>query len=193
HKCTGVDISSEMLEIAKEKAQKLKKSTGKVSFVYGDAEKLPFPDNSFDMVVNRHLFWTLPDPERALKEWQRVLKPGGKILIINPVWATPGWPNKALSLLGYLFIAAKERRNPWADNYPKEIRRKIPLSSNVKPEKITALMAKCGIQDIKLINLKAIKNAEMAVMPLCYRMAYNHSRYALKGWFRPEAHRSFNQ
>lgn len=178
HQCTGIDISKEMLEIAQKKARKLKNPSG-VSFKYGDAEKLPFPDSSFDIVVNRHLLWTLPDPEQALKEWHRVLIPGGKILIVNAVWATFGWHNKALSLLGHLLIAARERKNPWAGNYPKEIIKKIPLLSKVKPESILTLLAKCGFQNAKPVNMAAVYKAETAAMPLRYRLAYRHMRYAI--------------
>ncbi|WP_186578214.1 class I SAM-dependent methyltransferase [Aquibacillus kalidii] len=49
------------------------------------AEKLPFPDNTFDSVVATLVFCTIPDPEQALREIQRVSKPGSSILLFEHV------------------------------------------------------------------------------------------------------------
>ena len=57
-----------------------------VKFQYGDADELPFENNVFDAVINRHVFWTMSDPEKAAAEWARVLKPGGKLVIIDGDW-----------------------------------------------------------------------------------------------------------
>ena len=74
HDVTGVDFSDEMLGAARRNA----KTYGlDVDFKKGDAESLPFENSTFDAVVNRYVLWTVPGPERALKEWTRVLKPGG--------------------------------------------------------------------------------------------------------------------
>ena len=45
-----------------------------------DAECPAFPDETFDVVVSRNLTWTLPHPERAYRQWLRILKPGGILL-----------------------------------------------------------------------------------------------------------------
>ena len=83
HKVTAVDFSAEMLKIAKEKAAKRHLS---INFLEGDAELLPFGDKTFDAVVNRHLLWTLPHPQKALSEWMRVLMPHGVLIIIDGNW-----------------------------------------------------------------------------------------------------------
>src|SRR5206468_6300757 len=54
-----------------------------VRFEPADAEHLPYPDGSFDLVISRHVLWTLPHPEEALDEWLRVLRPGGRLAIID--------------------------------------------------------------------------------------------------------------
>lgn len=83
HRTTGVDISTEMLRIATEKARTMKLDC---SFVQGDAELLPFSFSSFDAVISRHLLGALSRPMHAYREWLRVLKPGGKVIVMDGDW-----------------------------------------------------------------------------------------------------------
>ncbi|RZN34687.1 MAG: class I SAM-dependent methyltransferase [Methanosarcinales archaeon] len=69
-----------MLGMAKEKAANRNLHAG---FRIGDAENI-----LFDAVINRHLLRTLPNPKRAVSEWKLVLRPGGKVLIIDGIRVT---------------------------------------------------------------------------------------------------------
>jgi len=80
HSVTGVDFSSEMLANAKNNAAAFGLS---VRFEKGDAENLPFAPDSFDAVVNRYVLWTVTNPNKAISEWRRVIKPGGRVVIID--------------------------------------------------------------------------------------------------------------
>ena len=51
-----------------------------------DTHKLEFEDDSFDVIVNRNVTWTLENPRDAYKEWMRVLKPGGSLIIFDACW-----------------------------------------------------------------------------------------------------------
>ncbi len=83
HRATGVDVAEEMLSRAKEKAA----AAGlDIDFSAADAEDLPFPADSFDLVIERHVIWTLPEPARALAEWARVLRPGGHLVLVEGDW-----------------------------------------------------------------------------------------------------------
>lgn len=79
-KVTGLDWAEPMLERARRKATDRQR---KISFRIGDAENTMEPDEWYDVVVNRHLVWTLVDPAAAFAEWLRVLKPGGTALIVD--------------------------------------------------------------------------------------------------------------
>jgi len=80
HRVTGIDFAPQMLEEARKKAV----AQGiAVRFEEGDAEQLPFPAGSFDLVMTRHVLWTLPHPEAAIDEWIRVLRPGGRLAAMD--------------------------------------------------------------------------------------------------------------
>ena len=80
HRVTGVDFAPQMLAEARQKAAAQRHT---VRFEQGDAEALRFPDASFDLVMTRHVLWTLPHPEGAIDEWLRVLRPGGRLAIVD--------------------------------------------------------------------------------------------------------------
>jgi ubiquinone/menaquinone biosynthesis C-methylase UbiE len=80
HKVTGIDFAPEMLALAKDKAAK---AGATIRFEHADAENLPFASASFDLVITRHVLWTLPHPEAAISEWVRVLRPGGRLAVID--------------------------------------------------------------------------------------------------------------
>tara|TARA_B100001250_G_scaffold353359_1_gene326654 strand:+ start:777 stop:1490 length:714 start_codon:yes stop_codon:yes gene_type:complete len=77
----GLDISKKMLEIANLKLSKIKDK--KIEFIYGDAENLPMGDNSCDHICIAFGFRNFGDYDVALKEFHRVLKPGGKLSILE--------------------------------------------------------------------------------------------------------------
>jgi ubiquinone/menaquinone biosynthesis C-methylase UbiE len=57
-----------------------------VRFQQADAQKLPYPEATFDLIISRNLVWTLPDPLAAYQDWYRVLKPGGRVLVFDANW-----------------------------------------------------------------------------------------------------------
>lgn len=76
---TGVDISERMLAIAQQKLQ----AYPTVSFSLASATALPFADSSFDIIVSASSFHYFDDPGAALAEMKRVLKPDGKVIILD--------------------------------------------------------------------------------------------------------------
>jgi len=81
HRVTGIDFAPQMLAEAQRKAATQEGLA--VRFEEGDAEALRFSDASFDLVITRHVLWTLPHPEAAIDEWIRVLRPDGRLAIID--------------------------------------------------------------------------------------------------------------
>ncbi|WP_339105338.1 methyltransferase domain-containing protein [Haloterrigena salinisoli] len=123
HAVTGVDFAPAMLERAREKARETDQSIG---FHRGDAEALPVPDDTVELVTARHLVWTLPNPEAAIREWQRVVEPGGRILLIEGYW---------------------DHDEPW-DEY-EAIHDDLPLYDGRPPDELREVLAGEGLRDVE--------------------------------------------
>jgi phosphatidylethanolamine/phosphatidyl-N-methylethanolamine N-methyltransferase len=116
----GVDISEPMLLKAKERVTELGLANVEGLSVM-DAEHLHFPDASFDVVVAQYVITTVPNPEAALDEFARVLKPGGEIVLVSRVGAEMGlrrslerWFAPAARKLGWRTEFSFERYARWA-------------------------------------------------------------------------------
>ncbi|MFC4015015.1 class I SAM-dependent methyltransferase [Nonomuraea purpurea] len=93
HRPVGVDLSPLMVERAR---QKLVAAGFDAVMAVGDAsDPSPQAGTSFDVVLSRHLLWTLPDPEAALRRWIGLLRPGGRLVLVEGRWATPDEPYAA--------------------------------------------------------------------------------------------------
>ena len=84
-KLTGIDLSEEMLAVARGRTRELGRS---VQLQQGDAHALPFADNAFDTVVCTFGLCAIPDLDAALNEMARVLRPGGKLILVDHVAST---------------------------------------------------------------------------------------------------------
>jgi phosphatidylethanolamine/phosphatidyl-N-methylethanolamine N-methyltransferase len=85
----GTDISEAMLRKAKARVSELRLNNVEGLAVM-DAEKLEFSDNSFDVVMAQYVVTAVPNPEAALDEFARVLRPGGELIILTRVSADTG-------------------------------------------------------------------------------------------------------
>ena len=79
---TGIELSTEMLALARKRAAELGLTA---DLREGDAQALPFADGSFDTVLCALSLCTIPDPARAIGEMDRVLAPGGTLLLIDHI------------------------------------------------------------------------------------------------------------
>ncbi|GAA3827053.1 class I SAM-dependent methyltransferase [Streptomyces chiangmaiensis] len=89
---TGIEWSPAMLEIARRRAEQLGRTA---ELREADAQDLPFPDASFDTVVCTLSLCAIPDDRQAVAEMTRVLRPGGRLLLLDHVISS-AWPVRAL-------------------------------------------------------------------------------------------------
>ncbi|MDR1622887.1 MAG: class I SAM-dependent methyltransferase [Synergistaceae bacterium] len=80
---TGIDCTEEMIKHARKNVSAFGTDA---ELEVMDSSTLDFPDESFDMIINRNVVWTLSNPEKAYSEWARVIRQGGKVLIFDANW-----------------------------------------------------------------------------------------------------------
>lgn len=83
HRVTGVDLSPAMVDLARAKL-----AGRDAVFLCGDAAAPPVSEQLFDVVLVRHVLWTLPDPARVLRHWRGLVRPGGRLVLVEGVWGT---------------------------------------------------------------------------------------------------------
>jgi ubiquinone/menaquinone biosynthesis C-methylase UbiE len=96
---TGIDLSPEMLAIARRRASELDRD---FRLEEGDAHALAFPDSSFDTVVSTYSLCNIPDPHVAVGEMKRVLRPSGKLILVDHIrsaFKPVFWVQKLIELL----------------------------------------------------------------------------------------------
>ncbi|MFD7448008.1 class I SAM-dependent methyltransferase [Kitasatospora sp. NPDC059827] len=129
HRVTGVDLAPRMVARAR---AKLAAAGLAGRFLVGDAGVPPVREGGFDVLLSRHLIWTLPDPERALRAWVRLLRPGGRLVLVEGRWREAGEQ-------ATLYVAGAERL-PWgggvgADELAAAVR---PLVAELRVEPLGA-------------------------------------------------------
>lgn len=85
YEVTGIDFAPEMIARAQEKAQA---SGYPITFNVMDAAFPQLEPHQYDVVLSRHLLWALPQPDQVLQRWVDLLKPAGRLLLIEGYWFT---------------------------------------------------------------------------------------------------------
>jgi ubiquinone/menaquinone biosynthesis C-methylase UbiE len=147
---TGLDLAPGMVELAREKARS--RGIHNASFGEGDAENLPFPDGSFDVVLCNHGLVHTTDREKALREMHRVLKRNGRLAL--SVWSTPD----RACVIG---IVAGAIREIW----PSAVVPGAPMWFDLGPEGILEkILGETGFSDIRIerftISMEAASGTE---------------------------------
>ncbi|WP_292408457.1 MULTISPECIES: class I SAM-dependent methyltransferase [unclassified Methanoculleus] len=179
HTVTGLDLSEKMMEIAGEKA----KANGlSMTFERGDAEETPFENDAFDVVVNRHLLWTLPHPEKALSEWKRVVGPGGMVVVVDGRW-DDGRPmtkfRRALGLkLEQLFIP--QLRNAVC-GYDETVQAALPNMGGVPEDRALKYFVDAGFSNAKIHDLGAIRSNQRKQLKWYQKVSPITSYYMVTG------------
>jgi ubiquinone/menaquinone biosynthesis C-methylase UbiE len=179
---TGIDLSGEMIGQARKKAEQGGISIGLVS---GDVERLPFADGSFDVIVARHLLWTIPYPDKALREWFRVLVPGGRVLIIDGVWNDGALGTRIRLGISSQMVRIFDPTATHPASYSNEIRAGLPYSGGVPGESVLGYLGRTGFADIKERDLMYIRTLQKSQLTWYMRLARGKSYYLIRA-IKPE-------
>ena len=163
HRLTGIDFAPAMLAEARRKATARGVT---IQFEEGDAEQLRFTSASFDLVMSRHLLWTLARPEIAIDEWMRVLRPGGRLVIVDGQFDAGDVPPAGSARASGEYAAVGDR---------------LPFLCGRSREDIAALLAAHGLRRVgsdPLLDLVAAQEQRMLAEGRPHR---THRRYVVWG------------
>lgn len=178
---TGIDLSEKMLSVSESKLKLKKDLSQNINFVLGDAENPSFSEDTFDAIVTRHVLWTLPNPETALLNWKKILKPGGIIIVIDGIWDDKKVETKIRKKIGNYLIAIQEDQSIIKDFYSSELISALPNVSGVPVKQGISYMKKAGLDEIKVISLEKMVDIQRKYMPFRYKISYNYDYYAICG------------
>ncbi|MFC0681253.1 class I SAM-dependent methyltransferase [Lysobacter korlensis] len=105
HIVDGLELSEEMLSRARKKT----KGLSGVRIIKGDANEPALEPGSYDVVLSRHVLWAMRNPPEALSRWRSLLRPGGRLVLVEGRWSTgAGLPSSAtLEYLDALGMSAR--------------------------------------------------------------------------------------
>lgn len=146
----GLDFSEPMLQVARQKAQS-HSSKSQIEFVCSDAQKIPFPENTFDILTIGYGLRNLADLDGGLRDMFRVAKPGGRFVTLefgkpdNAAWRAIyfGYLKFFLPIFGKLFCGSAA-----AYGYILESLRHYP-----EQQAVADRMRSTGWQNVRFINL----------------------------------------
>lgn len=149
---TGLDFSEPMLAIAERRRQKCRqRRLAKLNFIPGDAQQIPCPDNSFDVVTIGYGLRNLSSWETGLAEMCRVARPGGRLIVLdfgkpeNAAWRAVYFTHLrcCVPLIGWLFCG-----NAQAYGYILESLKHFPAQ-----QAVAARMRELKLTNMRVINL----------------------------------------
>ncbi|WP_299820428.1 class I SAM-dependent methyltransferase [uncultured Roseibium sp.] len=167
---TGMDWAEPMLERARAKAKARQRQ---IRFLMGDAERTLEPADRYDVVACRHLVWTLVDPHAAFREWHRVLKPGGRLLVVDGDFVNAGLVSRLMAGLSRVlekFSSSSPVQtagsSPDMRDMHRSILSRVYFHDGARAEAVAQLLEETGFSNIRIDrNLRAVKKAQARDFP----------------------------
>ncbi|MEM8575651.1 MAG: class I SAM-dependent methyltransferase [Pseudomonadota bacterium] len=158
HDVTALDFSEDMVAVARAKHA----GKPRLRFLMADAGRTMEPDASFDAILCRHLVWTLVEPESALSDWYRILRPGGRLLIFDGDWAKPAasgrWAARLLAL--WERILPDPHYDGAMSAAHGAIMQRLPFADGLTFHKLAAMLAATGFTNIERLSHARIDRAQ---------------------------------
>jgi SAM-dependent methyltransferase len=151
HTATGIDASEEMIGQAKENA--LNAGVNPELLVM-DSHKTDFADDVFDLIVSRNVVWTLTDPVKAYREWRRILKQGGMLIVFDGNWSSNSDVRVKVRSDADREEYVKKYGQPLMSYKPDEEetargwKRDMPLNNEKRPDWDKKILSSIGYRDI---------------------------------------------
>jgi ubiquinone/menaquinone biosynthesis C-methylase UbiE len=176
---TGLDMSRCMLNQAKNAPSYQRRN---LDICQGDAESLPFQSSSFDLVVSRNLLWTLPEPDKALMEWKRVLQPGGKILVFDGNHFDPSAVKKMTRWVSVQLSRLSHDRNPVPfRKFYRPIEKHLPLYAVSGTDQYRTIFEVAGLECVMVDYLPEVNRFYKEHRNLLFKLANADTIFLVKG------------
>lgn len=148
HRVTGIDLSEGMLAEARRHATTL---TSPPDLRRGDMVDPPLPAGSLDAVVGRFVAWTLRSPAQAAAAWHRLLRPGGRLALVDTAWFPDG-------------LDAPGERWPevFREVYDARTLAELPLAEGDTVGALVDLLGSVGFHDVTTEPLLAVRELDLA-------------------------------
>lgn len=178
HEVIGIDLSEGMLAVARSEADTRRLGA---TFAVGDAESPPAGLGQFDVVVARHVLWTLLQPEVAVRAWTDLLRAQGRVIVIDGIWKPTAVLDRALAATGRVIQQLRPGRHHGDHSYPAAASGRLPLQHLTSLEPARNVFVRAGLTDVLAEELAWIDHLERSLMPLEVRLQSRYRRYLLEG------------
>jgi ubiquinone/menaquinone biosynthesis C-methylase UbiE len=165
---TGVDFAEPMLARARAKNAAAGK---RYRAVLGDAESLALEESGrYDAVVTRHLVWTLTDPHAAFAQWHRVLKPGGRLLVVDGNWVEVSPLGRVMRALATRLGGESRHRQGDDGAEHARILAQVHYAAGLTPARLAEDLARHGFTHIRRHGMERVYWLGMRHAPFAERL-----------------------
>ncbi len=149
---TALDLSEGMLAVARRKAGERGVD---LTFVVRSAAEPP--TGPFDAVIERHVLWTLPDPEAALRAWREVTAPHGRLVLFEGVWGRTDLATRLKEGLAGAIRGVLRTPDDHHAPYPGEVLRHLPLARQPTPLPLIEAVYRAGWRAARVRRLRDVE------------------------------------
>lgn len=157
HHVTASDLSTGMLDRARAHAAELAVAGEPAPIFFDDDAVAPdFAPESFDAITNRYLMWTLREPQTALANWQRILRPGGVLVVVDSTWFPDGMHAESAT------ADETDTADDFSRLYDRSVRGALPLAEARSIDATRDLVEAAGFAEVTVEPLTAILELDRA-------------------------------
>ncbi len=174
HHVTALDLSEGMLSVARRKAAE---RAVELDFVVGPAAEPP--SGHFDAVMERHVLWTVPEPEAALRAWREVVAPGGRLVLFEGTWGGGGFARRGRDLLAEGLRKVLRVPDDHHAPYPSEVLAELPLARLGSAVPLVDAVYRSGWRAVRLRRLRDVEWAAIQHEPWPLGHLEHRPRYTI--------------
>lgn len=150
HDVYGIDSCAGMLvEACGEARQRKQRGLNTANFRLGDAINPAWEAHSVDAVVSRYVLWTLTDPATAVRNWARMVKPGGRVVAADGLWFPTGIDPD-------IQVESTTGSRSFTNTYDEHTMSRLPLGKTANVDDYAALFANAGLESVEVSEVSAV-------------------------------------